>query len=333
MSSPIGPNVPAGPGGSAPPGYPSYQQPAAPWTVADAVNDTGPIPRWAGAAGPGATGAPGPRRSVDLARLLVLIVAGLGVLNFIWGFLPELTATRSQDSLSVFAVGPAYVPVVLLIGGLLALAVLLPGREVSAPAVAAVSIGGAAGALVSLGTEGPVQLVSSSQVSKGSGAILLVIFGIIQAVVATGAHLMGADGQQWIRARRAAVGRAGAGPAGAPAVPGGAAAVPGGGGRAAAGYPPSPGAPGPTVVQPGWVNPAPRPPHDPRNAPADERPTGPQQVIVGTETRQDRPGSPPAPGTAGPGQVHLDKESGTTPAASPAARSVPQGETGPESGT
>jgi len=222
---------------------------------------------------------------------------------------------------------------------LLALGTLLPGSKVSRLAVAAVSIGGAAGAIVSLGTEGPVQLVSSSQVSKGMGAILLAIFGIIQAVVAVGAYVMGADAQRWIRARRAAVGRAGAAPADPPHTAGPA----GAGWPAAGGYPPNPAAGGPAVVQPGWVNPAPRPPaNDPRNAPADDRPTGPQQVVVGTETRHDRPEPPATPGAApaaaptaaagGAGHVHLDKESAATPAA-PAGQSAPQSDAGTGSDT
>ena len=96
--------------------------------------------------------------------------------------------------MSVFAVGPAYVPILLLIAGLLALAAFLPGSERSRLAVAAVSVGGAAGAIVSLGTPGSFELFANpNQVSSGLGAILLVIFGIIQAVIAVGAYVVGAD--------------------------------------------------------------------------------------------------------------------------------------------
>jgi hypothetical protein len=91
-------------------------------------------------------------------------------------------------------VGPAYVPILLLIAGLLALAAFLPGTERSRLAVAAVSVGGAAGAIVSLGTPGSFELFANpNQVSSGLGAILLVIFGIIQAVIAVGAYVVGAD--------------------------------------------------------------------------------------------------------------------------------------------
>ena len=105
----------------------------------------------------------------DPAKLLGLAVAGLGGLNFIWGFLPQLKAPRIDADLSVFAVGPAYVPILLLIAGLLAMAAFLPGSERSRLAVAAVSVGGAVGAIVSLGMTGPVELVATGQVSKGLG--------------------------------------------------------------------------------------------------------------------------------------------------------------------
>ena len=93
----------------------------------------------------------------------------LGALNFIWGFLPEITATRIDETLSVFAVGPAYVPILLLIAGLLALAAFLPGSERSRLAVAAVSVGGAAGAIVSLGTAGSVELSRHRPGEQGTG--------------------------------------------------------------------------------------------------------------------------------------------------------------------
>ncbi len=277
----------SGTNGPAVPGYPSYGPQPGSWPAAGSLDDTGPIPRQspAPAGRPGA----GSRQAADLARVLGLIVAALGALNFIWGFLPELTAARSQDSLSVFAVGPAYVPVLLLIGGLLALAALLPGDEVSRLAVAAVSVGGAAGAIVSLGTQGAVQLVSTSQVSKGMGAILLVIFGIIQAVVAIGAYVVGADGSPWARRRPVpvtgpqAVGggsgpghRSGAGTAAAFAGPGAGSAGPGAGSAGPGGFG--------VAAQPGWYGPPGGwPPVDPRNTPPDERPTGPQHIVTGGE--------------------------------------------------
>jgi hypothetical protein len=150
------------------------------------------------AAGPaGARVPPGaaiPFRAIrwDLARILAVAVIGLGILNFIWGFLPELSVPRAastQGSLSVFGIGPAYVPILLLTAGLLAMTAFLPGEERSRFAVAAVSAGGAIGAIVSLGTQDAVS--GFGQVNKGMGAILLVIFGLVQAVVALTAFVIG----------------------------------------------------------------------------------------------------------------------------------------------
>ena len=105
-----------------------------------------------------------------------------------------MTAPRLGQTLSVFAVGPAYVPILLLIAGLLALAAFLPGSERSRLAVAAVSVGGAVGAIVSLGTPGSFELFANpDQVSSGIGAILLVVFGIVQAIVAIVGYVIGAD--------------------------------------------------------------------------------------------------------------------------------------------
>ncbi len=222
-------------------------------------------PPYGPAAAPAQTRSAGP----DPAKLLGLAVAGLGGLNFIWGFLPELTAPRINEDLSVFAVGPAYVPILLLIAGLLALAALLPGSERSRLAVAAVSVGGAAGAIVSLGTTGPVELLATGQVSKGLGATLLVVFGIIQAVVAIAGYVVGADFSQ-----RAA------GSAGTNGVSDPAASVQPGwfdpsAGPMPARYAPPLGA-SPGSVQPGVPLPQPWWPDQ------SEAPTGPQ-VVIGPE--------------------------------------------------
>jgi hypothetical protein len=238
----------------------------------------------------------------DPAKLLGLAVAGLGGLNFIWGFLPQLKAPRIDADLSVFAVGPAYVPILLLIAGLLAMAAFLPGSERSRLAVAAVSVGGAVGAIVSLGMTGPVELVATGQVSKGLGAILLVIFGIIQAVIAIAGYVVGADFSPRAPGR--------GGPAGVPDPAAG--AQPGWFGPAAgapsAGAPsagtPSAGLVPPLGTPPGWVQPAGQQPwwppapmpapmptqvQAPTPLPApepNEAVTGPQ-VVIGPEFRRD----------------------------------------------
>jgi len=251
-------------------------------------------------------GPPGPagRAKLGPAKLFGLVIAALGALNFVFGFLPQVTASRLDESLSVYAVGPGYVPILLLIAGLLALAAFLPGSERSRLAVAAVSVGGAAGALISLGTTGSVELLTSAQVSKGPGAVLLTIFGIIQAVVAIAAYVVGADfgarsGQAVVTVApdQGAVGYdaglprpvAGAGdivwtadgpvrstpwsapaPAPAPASAPAPAGPPQGSVAYYAGYAPMPGSsagPGGPAA-PGWAPPA-----------DDDRPTGPQRIV------------------------------------------------------
>jgi len=347
-----GPQHPGGyPGGAGPAGgYPGSAGPAGGyptggyaggWEQARFEQDTGPIPRVAG----GVPGVPsGVTRKFDPAKLLGLTVAVLGALNFIWGFLPEITSTRSNESLSVFAVGPAYVPVLLLIAGLLALAAFLPGSERSRLAVAAVSVGGAAGAIVSLGTEGSVELVSATAVGKGLGAILLVIFGIVQAVVAIGAYVIGADLSQ-VRGPRTPTA----------AVGGGAYAVPAAGSvgpQAAWGAAPAPGGPvAPVDVRPGWYGAAPSAgspsgqaaqsgsyptaqsgafpaaANYPNMPAADESDTGPQPVVDVTEVRPaGRPvDSPPEPtvATTVPGPAAGSAASPAGPTGAPAGTTPP----------
>jgi hypothetical protein len=229
--------------------YPPAYGPGQDWNHAGNQPDPGaggrpPAPGGVGLDRPaGARSASGQRRRVDPAKILGLAVALLGALNFVFGFLPEVSAPRSGATLSVFAVGPAYVPILLLIAGLLALAAFLPGSERSRLAVAAVSVGGAAGAIVSLGTPGSFELFANpNQVSSGLGAILLVIFGIIQAVIAVGAYVVGAD-TLWKP-------RSGTGPAGPAPVQ-----------ASPAGWDPRVPAPGPGPIDPSLVGvyPAERP--------------------------------------------------------------------------
>jgi hypothetical protein len=244
----------------------------------------------AGATGPGEPSvAPGaPRAKLDPPKLFGIVIAALGALNFVVGFLPYLTSSRIDESLSVYAVGPAYVPILLLIAGLLALAAFLPGSERSRLAVAAVSVGGAVGAVIALGTTGPVELLTSAQVSKGLGAVLLTIFGVIQAVVAIGAYVVGADiaprsvtrmvativpdqtapagGSNVVHDARAPQGQVRSTPWSMPATPPQAQPAPPGSVAYYAGYAPMPGS-RPGGDYQGWA------------PPADDRPTGPQQVV------------------------------------------------------
>ncbi|MGS0686220.1 DUF5336 domain-containing protein [Nakamurella sp. GG22] len=333
-------------------GGPAVPGPAA-WTPADAQRDTGPV-HVIGRPGAGASrGGRGSAaaRTLDPARLLGLAVAVLGALNFLWGFLPEISVSRSDESLSVFAVGPAYVPVLLLIAGLLALAAFLPGSEVSRLAVAAVSVGGAAGAIVSLGTESSVQIAFGSQASKGMGAILLVIFGIIQAVVAIGAYVVGADVPPWLRgsgSAAATTGVAGGSPSAGPSAalgnpvsrsdqPAGPAAQAGvwspgqQGGYTGPSGPATWGAPtaayGSFGQSGGYAAAAYQPPPATDRS-ADEPATGPQ-FIVGTETDRNPLRASPA---ADPGTAASDPSTDEAASSSKAGPDAPARPADPERG-
>jgi hypothetical protein len=129
-----------------------------------------------------------PARTLNPEKALGVAVAVLGGLNFIFGFLPQYTGGSTTGNFSVYAVGPGYVPILLLIAGLLALAAFVPGSERSRLAVAAVSVGGAVAAVISIGTTSP----GTSSLGTGLGAILVTVFGIVQAVIAIGGYVVGA---------------------------------------------------------------------------------------------------------------------------------------------
>ena len=291
---------------------PGPDRPAAPTPSAPTWASAPQHPGWA--AGPGAPGgtvnppAAAPGRSLGelgAAKLFGLAIAVLGGLNFIFGFLPQVTSPRLDESLSVYSVGPGYVPILLLIGGLLALAALLPGSEWSRLAVAAVSVGGAVGALISLGTTGPVEMLTTAQVSKGLGAVLLTIFGIIQAVVAIAAYVVGADiGNRTTRV--AATGRADL--EGYPVMARPVTPAPDpvwtadGPARSTPWSPPAPtGYPGGYPAAAAWAPPA-----------DDDRPTGPQPIVG------DRTGPGAAP-PQGPAERELPRVAPVTLAKAPAA--------------
>ena len=233
-----------------------------------------------------------------------MAVVALGLLNFICGFLPELAlpqSTTTQGSLSVFSIGPAYVPILLLTAGLLAMTAFLPGEERASFAVAAVSSGGAIGAIVSLGTQDAVS--GFGQVSKGMGAILLVIFGIIQAVVALTAFVIGSGLALNPRAAGQSPGLTGSGvpaPAGATpaahpaAAPGPAQPYPG---QPYPGQPPGQPFPGQSYPGQGWPAPAGRPGAAgdvPAQGSAGWAPAG-YGPVPSTPARQAGPGGPGGP--------------------------------------
>ncbi len=116
-----------------------------------------------------------------MGKNLALGIAGLALLNFIWGFLPA--SSSDYGSIAVFSSPATASIVILLAAGLLALGPMLPGGRSYAYPVAAASV---AGALVQL-----FVLIMTTG-GKGVGMILLLIFGLLQAAAAVFAWLIGA---------------------------------------------------------------------------------------------------------------------------------------------
>lgn len=172
------------------------------------VGSPGPVPPGSGSGraygvssyGPGAPGAPTRTPGIGAPRALSAVVALLGIVNLMAGFLPEVSlpeATRNAAaSVSVYAVGPGWVPLLLLVGGLLAAGALLPGGADHRFAAAAVSVAGAIGAVIGLGIPNGFEQLLGNGRGNGAGALLLFIVGTIQAVVAIAAHIMGTGPQE-----------------------------------------------------------------------------------------------------------------------------------------
>lgn len=148
-----------------------------------------------------------PKSPVDLGRLIPLAVGGLGVLGFIFGFLPGLKVS-DQGTVPVYGTA-GYLPILILLAGMLAYAPLLPGGKKYTLATALLSVAGFLGAVTSL-TSGISSLVLSS--TAGIGLILLLIVGFLQAAAAVYGALLEAGTLKPVAARPPA-------PPAAPAAP------------------------------------------------------------------------------------------------------------------
>ncbi|WP_353650630.1 DUF5336 domain-containing protein [Nakamurella sp. A5-74] len=203
MSSPYGPpqgGAPQGPQGPQGPG--PYGPPPGQW---------GPGPGQGGPQGPGQSGpgsfgpggpqgqggpqGPGgygqpqfapqtPKKPLDLGRILPLAVGGLGLLNFIWGFLPFVGSDSEYSSVSSnsYESGLAWIPALFLIGGLLAIGPILPKAPKAGYAAAVISV---VTWLVTLFT-----LIAVTGVKIGF--ILTLIVGFFQAAAAVALWLFDA---------------------------------------------------------------------------------------------------------------------------------------------
>jgi len=126
---------------------------------------------------------------VDLGKLLPLILGGLGVLAFILGFLPgqKYSTGGSSDSVSVYSTVVAYLPILLLLTGLLAVAHLLPGGKKYPVPTALLAVVGLLAAITGLTS-------TADGFSNGIGLILLLIVAILMAGAAVYAWLTESGG-------------------------------------------------------------------------------------------------------------------------------------------
>ncbi|MFC5286166.1 DUF5336 domain-containing protein [Actinokineospora guangxiensis] len=107
-----------------------------------------------------------------IAQMLHLGVAGLGVLNFFLGFADAAGGGNYFD-------GASLIPGFFLVAGLVSLKVILPGED-KKPGLLAPAFAVTAALTVLFGMFGFVD---------GTGAVLLLIFGLLQAAAAVAAFL------------------------------------------------------------------------------------------------------------------------------------------------
>jgi hypothetical protein len=109
--------------------------------------------------------------------ILHLVVAALGLINFFVGF-----ADAYDGGDSAFFANGSVIPALFLLGGLFALPVILPGEN-RKPGLAPAALSVAAMLTIMFFT-------FSSDPDVGTGTILMLIFGILQGLVAVAAYLL-----------------------------------------------------------------------------------------------------------------------------------------------
>lgn len=134
-----------------------------------------------------------PKAPMDLGKVLAMILGALGVLAYFFGFLPFLSYSGGRAServsVSVYGAGPSYLPILLLIVGLLACAPFLPGgRRYQLPA-AVLAIAGLLSAIAALVSRNLFDQLADSTGGTaapkiGIGMILLLVVAVLQAAAA-----------------------------------------------------------------------------------------------------------------------------------------------------
>jgi hypothetical protein len=126
-----------------------------------------------GPAGYGPPQGQGPGLKLSLPQILALVAGGLGVLNLFLGFAPLGTGT------SFYEAGVAWIPALLLTGGLLQLPAILPGDAKPGLVPAAVTTGVTLGFLFMVFSGGDL----------AAGGVMVLIFAILQMGAAVAAYL------------------------------------------------------------------------------------------------------------------------------------------------
>lgn len=120
----------------------------------------------------------GGQRQLNVPQIAYLVTAGLGVLNLFLGF---ASVSGGGVSTSFYEAGFGWIPGLLLISGCTALLHILPGDAKPGAWPAIFAVGGAIPFLFT---------VFQADGDLGTGAVLVLIFGILQLLAAVGAYLM-----------------------------------------------------------------------------------------------------------------------------------------------
>lgn len=130
--------------------------------------------------GPGYGAPAGGGFKLDLPKILLLVVGGLGLINFFVGFADIWDNVELSGLFAGFFSFASTLPAIFLLGALFAVPALLPGDGKAGIAPAAFSVTGMLSVLFFL---------FSSEPDVGIGGILLTIFGVLQGGAAVVAYL------------------------------------------------------------------------------------------------------------------------------------------------
>jgi hypothetical protein len=195
---------------------------------------------------------------LGLPAILHLVILGLGAVNFFLGFADMFDTGTGGLIAGFFSIGSS-VPALFLLGGLFSLPAILPGdNKKPGIAPAAFSVTGMLSILF---------LAFSAEPDIGTGAILIMVFGILQGLGAIGAYLFD-EGVLKMPAPN-----------------------PYGHGQPGGGFPPSGQFPAPPPGQPG--QPQQPGPFGAPPAPGQQTTFAPQQGQFGQPQQPGQPGTPP----------------------------------------